>query len=197
MLPDFIKIKNRFIELIDKRFRESLRQDPLFAQIKEEKCFEGNKMSNFTEDGEFEENPFKQISGEISLTREEVIAKGPLAYIENISRIAEDVKKQKAELLFSKINEVTNKTGNVVSGQGQPFSHELFIAMLDKMQIDFDPDGNPYLPTIVVSPQLAASIASKTPQWESNPEYKKQFEELIERKRKDWNDRESNRKLVD
>jgi len=48
-----------------------------------------------------------------------------------------------------------------------------------------------------VSPNLGAKLKEKLPEWEANSEYKKRFEDLIERKRKEWNDRESNRKLVD
>jgi len=44
---------------------------------------------------------------------------------------------------------------------------------------------------------MGAKIEERIPEWEANPDYKKQFEEVIEAKRKEWNDRESHRKLVD
>jgi hypothetical protein len=84
-----------------------------------------------------------------------------------------------------------------VNGKGQPFTFELFLETLEKISIDFDDQGNPYLPTVVVSPELGAKLKSKLPEWEANPDYDKRFKELIERKRKEWNDRESHRKLVD
>ena len=53
------------------------------------------------------------------------------------------------------------------------------------------------MPQLVVSPQMGATLREKIPEWEKDLEHKKKFDELIEKKRKEWNDRESHRKLVD
>lgn len=197
MLPDFPKIKEKFKLAINKYLKNLVRQEPLLSQIREQRHFEGNKMTSKTEDGELDNTSYKEISGGYSIKREDVIAKGTMAYIENIQSVAEELKKQQAKLLFDKISEVTKKTGNIVNGKGQPFSFEIFIETMEKIQIDFDEMGKPYLPTLVVSPQLGDKLNEKLPEWESNPEYKKKLDEVIERKRQEWNDRESNRKLVD
>ncbi len=197
MLPDFPKIKERFVEATNRYLQNLIRQEPLLSQIREERHFEGNKMSSKTENGELDQSSYKEISGKFSIKREDIIDKGPMAFVENIQNIAEEIKKQKAKLMFDKLNEITDKTGNVVNGKGQPFTPDLFMEMLNKIWVDFDDQGNPYLPTIVVSPEMGAKLKEKLPEWEANPEYKKKFEELIKRKRKEWNDRESHRKLVD
>jgi hypothetical protein len=107
------------------------------------------------------------------------------------------MKKQQAQLFFTKIEEATEKTGNIVDGKGKPFSPEFFLEALDKILIEFDDQGQPYLPTMFVSPELGNRIKDKLPEWESDPNHKKQFDELINKKRAEWNDRESHRKLVD
>lgn len=197
MLPDFPRIKERHAEAINQYLRKLTRQDPLFSGIREERQFEGNRMAIKTEDGEVDQTPYKEVSSSYSIKKEDVIAKGPKAFIENIHEMVEEVKKQKAQLFFEKMEEITKKTGNIVDGKGQPFTHEMFIETLKKIWIEFDEQGKPMLPTIVVSPELGLKIKEKIPKWEANPEYKKQFEEVIEAKRKEWNDRESHRKLVD
>jgi len=197
MLPDFPKIKEKLKEAINRYLQNLVRQEPFLSQIRVEHHFEGNRMSSGTEDGELDQSEYKEISGEFSIKKEDIIAKGPMAFIENVYNTAEEIKKQKAKLVFEKLKEVTDKTGNVVNGKGQPFTFDLFIEMLEKIWIDFDDQGKPLLPTVVVSPELGAKLKEKLPEWESNPEYKERFEDLIERKRKEWNDRESNRKLVD
>lgn len=197
MLPDFPKIKGKFEEVINRYLQNLIRQEPLLSQIREERHFEGNKLSSKIENGESYQSSYKKISSKYSIKREDVIAKGPMAIIENIQNIAEEIKKQKAKLLFDKLNEVTDKTGNVVNGKGQPFTFELFIEILEKISIDFDDQGNPYMPMVVVSPEMGAKLKDKLPEWEANLVYKKRFDNLIERKRKEWNDRESHRKLVE
>jgi len=197
MLPDFPKIKGKFRQAINRYLQDVVRQQPLLAQFRQERHFEGNKMSSKTEERGLEESSYKEMSVEYSINREDVIMKGPMAFIENIQNVAEDIKKQQAKFMLDKLKELADRTGQVVDGKGQPFTHELFMEMLERIQIDFDDQGNPSLPTVFVPPEMAAKLKEKIPEWESNPEYERRFEELIERKRKEWNDRESHRKLVD
>jgi hypothetical protein len=197
MLPDFPKIKKKHVEAMNKLLKEAL-QDPLFSGIREEHHFEGTGMSYKTVDGEAHEANYQEVaSSEYLVKREEVIAKGAMAYVENIRSAAEEMKKQKAQYLFEKIKEVTDKTGNVVDGKGRPFSFELFVESIKKIWMEFDEKGNPHMTTVVVPPEIGEKLRVLLPEWKKNPEYKKIMEEVIEAKRKEWNDRESHRKLVD
>ena len=92
---------------------------------------------------------------------------------------------------------VTTKTGNVVDAEGKPISYELLLRTLETIQLDFDDNGNPLMPTMVVSPEQYEKMKEKIVEWENDPECNKQFEKIINQKRKEWHDRESNRKLVD
>lgn len=65
------------------------------------------------------------------------------------------------------------------------------------MQIDFGPDGLPQWPQIVVSPEAHAELAQKMPQWLKDAECRRKWAELTNQKRKDWDEREARRKLVD
>lgn len=197
MLPDFPKVKKKHIQAIDRYLKELIRQDPLFSGIREEHHFEGNRMSYGTVDGEIKQENYKEVSSEAKIIREDVIRKGVEAYLEQIRSLAEEMKKQKAEAMFAKIKEVTDETGNVVDGREQPFSFELFAESIKKIWIEFDEDGKPIMPTMVVHPELGDKIKGLLPQWEKNLEYKKIMDDIIEKKRNEWNDRESNRKLVD
>jgi hypothetical protein len=158
MLPDFPKIKGEFVRVIDRYLQELVRQEPLLSQIQEERDFEGNKMSSKTEDGGVYKSAYKEISGQYSIKREDVIAKGPMAFMENIQSIAEKLKEQKAKDFFDKLREVVDETGNVVNGKEQSFTFELFMEGLEKIWIDFDDEGNPSLPTVVVSPELGMKL---------------------------------------
>lgn len=197
MLPDFPKIKKKHVEAMNKLLKEAL-QDPLFSDIREEHHFEGTGMSYKTVDGEAHETDYHAVaSSEFLVRREDVIAKGAMAYVENIRSAAEEMKKQKAQYLFEKIKEATDKTGNVVDGKGRPFSFELFVESIKKIWIEFDEKGNPHMTTMVVPPEIGEKLRVLLPEWEKNLEYKKIMEEIMEAKRKEWNDRESHRKLVD
>src|SRR2546428_740630 len=64
---------------------------------------------------------------------------------------------------------------------------------------DVDGDGQPDLSfiRIVVHPELGRLLQEKGPEWEADPAFQKRRDEIIARKRIEWSDRESNRKLVD
>ena len=193
MLPDFPKVKRKYIEAIDGYLKVLMQQDPLFWGIREERHLEGNRMLYGTMDGDISQADYKVASSESTIKREDIIAKGVEAYLEQIGNVAEEMKRQKAEVMFSKIREVTDKTGNVVNAKGRPLDFELYLEVLKKMWIDFDEDGKVRLPTIVVAPEQGDKLDALMPVWLNDPKFK----EVIEMKRKEWNDRESNRKLVD
>lgn len=197
MLPDFPKLKKNLEKTFGHYLQDLIRREPLFSQIKEEILFEGNKLSTQTETGEIETSELRGFKSEFTIKREDVIAKGPKAFIESIRNSAEELSRQRAEHFFNKMKEVTDKTGNVLNAAGHPFTFDMFLEMLNKVWIDFDENGDPYMPSVVVSPEIAAKIKELLPVWQANQEYKKKFDELIERKKREWYDRESNRKLVD
>lgn len=197
MLPDFPEIKLVHQKIADQQIQIMVRQDPLFSLVRTEKHFEGNGLSIKRSNDETEKSHYKEISSKFTIEREQIIEKGIIAYIEHFNKVAEDIKRQQAQLLFSNIEEATSKTGNIVDGKGRSFSPELFFQALEKIWIEFDDQGQPFLPTMVVSPELGAKIKDKLPVWDSDPDYKKKFDEIIEKKKAEWNDRESDRKLAD
>ena len=197
MLPDFPSIKKRIQEVITQNFQDQIRQEPFLSQFKVRHVFEGNKMSIKTENGELDQIDYRKIYSGLPIDRKDVIARGPIVFNESIQNIAEDMIRQEVRIIFDKVDEITEKTGKVINGKGRPFTHDLLLELLEKIQIDFDDDGNPYMPALVVSPDTFLKLKEKLPEWEANPEYKKKFEEIISKKRREWHDRESHRILVD
>jgi hypothetical protein len=197
MLPDFPKIKLKFQEELTRYLRNLIRQEPLLSQIRQVRMFEGNKLSTRDETGEIDKSPFQDFSAELQIDRKDIIAKGILAYLEKLTNVAEQIQKQQAKMVFENIEKVTKRIGNVVDGRGRPFDFEMFYEGIEKVQIEFDDTGKPHLPTFFVDPKLGAKIKEMMPQWQQNKDYERQMTDLLNRKKVEWNDRESNRKLVD
>lgn len=197
MLPDFPDIKNKFIEFTYQYLNELLEQDPLFSRLKKETHLEGCGMSSKPANSEIEKSHYKKIIEQEAIMRKDVIAKGPEVYIDALHNMADKMKQEQANILFNKIKEVTNKTGNVVHGNGQGFNFEIYLQALEKIEIHFDDQGKPIKPEMFYNPAMSEIIRKQLIELQLNPVFKKGFDELIERKRKLWNDRESNRKLVD
>lgn len=198
MLPDFPALKQWIKERLHDQLRVLSENDPFMSSLRVERYLEGSRLKCHTADGYQDEAPYTTLSSGFEFKRADILEKGgPAVFLEATQRIAEEIKKQKSEMVFKKLNEITEATGNVVKGNGGPPTPELLLQVLEKMDIDFDEEGNPHMPSLVVSPDMHNAIQAKLPEWDKDESIKERQKELIEKKRKEWHDREGNRKLVD
>ena len=73
----------------------------------------------------------------------------------------------------------------------------MILDAIEKMEIDFDEKGTPIMPEIHVSPDVMEKLRTQKLDPKEIVEIEKRRKQIIEKKRKEWIDRESNRKLVD
>lgn len=110
---------------------------------------------------------------------------------------AEGMARKKTKSLLNAVSEVTDEVGNAVDAGGQPLSAELILKVWETMRFNFDEDGKPNMPTLVFNPIQEERVKEAFRRIETEPELRKKRDEIINRHRLDWYDRESNRKLVD
>lgn len=197
MLPDFPELKQKLTRAIERYLRRRVREASLAMSVQQELLFEGDRLILSTEQGEAEQSLEAHSSEEYSISREELIRRGPSALTEVVTRMAEDLKKEQSATILQTVREAAEAAGQVVKRQGGSFDFDALMEGLEKIDIDFDENGEPYLINIVVSPDVAEHLKGQFPVWEANSEYEARYNELIARKRAEWNARESNRKLVD
>lgn len=197
MLPDFPDFKEKCCEALTTHMRELPRKDGLIALIPVGRDFEGDKMSTGTVDGKVQDSEYTTIESATSISKGELIEKGFLAYIERANKVAEDMQRQQAQMIFKKLAEVTAATGNVVDNKGAPLTSDTYLRGLETVWIDFDDDGKPHMPSMVVHPTVGKKLETLIPQWQADPVYNAKLEQILAKKKKEWDDRESHRKLVD
>lgn len=198
MLPDFPDLKKTLRKNTDLLFEQAVRtQSYVTSELSAFLQHEGNKCTCETVDGEINEMNYKEIGTSITIKLDEAPELDPTKIREKISTAAREIVKQQMGMFFTTIEGIAEKTGNKVDARGKPFTPELVHELLRKIQIDFDDEGNPYLPSIIVGPDVAKQIEGKFEEWEKDPKFKKEFDKIIRIKREEWRDRESNRKLVD
>ena len=197
MFPDFLKVKGRLQKMLDYEMKQAhlSHMGPL-ADIPKSIIFEGNKTVVIREDGSVEENNLEKVTAELEVQFAEVEGMTPEMVLDKINRTAKEMAEKVKKSAYEQIEKSAEEVGNVVDADGQPFSMDLFFEMLEKIDRDFDEDGNPSLLMCPVNPKLYPSVAKVISQSEGDPEYDKRYKEIIERKREEWRARESNRKLV-
>ena len=190
MFPDFLKTKEKLQKMLNQEMKKArlFHMGPL-ANVRESMIFEGNKTVVIREDSSIEETNLEQITARLEIKFEEVEKMSPEMVLDKINGIAEEMAAKTLELFLQRLAKITDETGNVVSADGEPFSIDLFLQLLETIEIDFDEAGNPsglsFLP-------LTSSISKTISQAEADPRY----QAIIKRKREEWYAREGNRKLV-
>ena len=197
MLPDYPSIKRKlqknFLEAVEKE----IQKDQLLANIKFHHVHEGDSLTYSSIDGYSESVAYKSTAAKFEITKEEIINKGPDAFFSKVDELAKEMVKQHSQSLLKKMGEVTERTGQVVESKSKPLSPQLILEGLEKVAIDFDELGNPIFPSLVLPPDKYEKYKNEIPKWYADPKFQKKLKELIEKKRREWIDRENRRKLVD
>jgi len=197
MLPDFPGLKSKIQSIINQRMRRTVYGSGVLSRIRRLQAHEGDTFSTYRLDGSVQQSGTREIGVEFSVDKNELAKLTPKELVEKVDRVALEMAEKTSKGVFEDIRKVTDETGNVVDSRGQPFSFDLLLQGLEKIEMDFDEHGQPTGLTIVMHPELGKRVPELIKQWEANPDFKKRYDELIEKKREAWSVRESRRKLVD
>jgi hypothetical protein len=202
MLPDYPTAKEQMSQRIMQilRRRTARHRGEALNEIAYTRIHEGNESSMRRDTGAVEKTGFHEASAELQINLEEVQNWTLGDILRHLDQIAKSIGEQQARHFFEELHNVTDKTGNVVNANGEKFSPELLLQVLDKMWIEFNEDGTPQLPSMIVSPSMFDSIQASKEEFASHPEFErewtKRFNDLIARKREEWRAREANRNLA-
>jgi len=177
--------------------RQQAQADPLLQIPKKEIHFEGNRMSNRDASGHLHETAYTRIEAKATVKHADIIEKGVFAFLEPNKHAADEMRDQAAKMAIDTLSMMTQSVGNVVDNGNKPFTFDTYLQALDTVQMDFDDAGVPQGLTWVTHPDAAPKIQAVVEEALKSPENQKRLKDLHARKKKEWDDRESHRKLVD
>ena len=196
MFPDFLKVKEKLQKMYPYKVAEARSSHMGALTEGSRRIFEGNKIIVIREDGSIEESNLKKTTVKLQVRPADVETMTLEMTLHKTNEVIEEMAETEAKSVYEQIIKSVNEVGNIVSGDGKPFSMDLFFETLEKISIDFDKAGNPEPLTPVVNSDLWPSVEKVLSQAKADPEDDKRYKEIIERKREEWRARESNRKLV-
>lgn len=196
LLPDFPSVKKAANQFFTDRIRKSARRGSFMGTIPRWIMHEGDIISVKSGKDLPVESEMKEASAGLLLRKEDIIANGMDAYYAKLDELAQSIKNQEEKIMLKAMEQAAEQAQNVVGAKGE-FSFSTILDAFEKMMIDFDSNGNPLGQDIILSPSAAAKMRAMLPELEKNQEYKRRYNEIIDRKRKEWLDRENSRRLVD
>jgi hypothetical protein len=197
MLPDLPIIKRNVMAAINGYLAMRIRQKMgVFGEISHQRLHEGDRNRVIRDDGSVEDSAFKRSSAEDSIPVEEVPLMTSEDRLRRMELLAEEMARQMSQHMHESLGKTLDDHGQTINLQGQPLGPEAVFEMFDKIRMQFDEAGNPVGLSVVFAPAMAEQWASVQKQIEGDPALQQRFNDLFERKRGEWRDREAARKLV-
>lgn len=193
MLPDFLTLKLELLKSQSYSVTQDRSGEPLLSKIARQVFHEGKGFILMREDGSAEKTEFQKSSGEISIDLNKMQERGEVVIDDALNTAGKQIVEAQRKLLFETLDRVvpTHDAG------GRPLSAELILETWESMDFTFDENGNWQRPEIVVNPIQVPRLTKEFKRLEIEPHLVQRFEEMLAQKKRDWHDREANRKLVD
>lgn len=110
-------------------------------------------------------------------------------FLLSMEKSSDDALKSCMPQFYNRLSEVVSE--NTIDAQGQPPSPDHIIDAIDKMQLSFDENDEPILPTLIMHPQTE-KIFKKIP-W--TPEHDHRLQQVLTRKKDEYIAKKRIRKL--
>lgn len=129
---------------------------------------------------------------ESSLALEDVVKGDPKIIFRHINKVAQATVSSFDKMFFSKCNEVTAQTGNVVNAADYSSPLEAYAAVLEKMEMSVDENGDLNLPTFILAPDQHKALLKEMR--EALPEMRERIEKIKAKKLAEATQKEAERR---
>ncbi len=98
---------------------------------------------------------------------------------------------ESSKMILNETTAFTEFTGNIMDNRGKPLDYEYYLGLIEKIDIRFDKDGNPIMPTMFCGKGLFEKFSKINATEEQNLKFKK----IIQTKKEAWYANKYHRKL--
>lgn len=195
MLPDFPETKSLFSRFFRTYMRRKVREVSPYGAVQTRYLHEGRAMKITRADRSESTSSMEGLSVQLEIKFDEIESLTLQKAIEKYDAMIADMVQKHAHFVRERMSSEIPES-QTLNAKGRKFDAQVVVEMLEKMQIDFYPDGTPH-EIFVDGPSFTPErMAAVDKEFESNPELKRKFDEMMEKKKEEWRAREADRKLV-
>lgn len=195
MLPRIAALDRDFNNAFKNYVQLRSRQSPILNEIKSHVIHEGKSSAIRRGPQDSEHTEMFEATVETKLDFKDIEAVNISFVIAKANEISKQFERQFSMQLFKTMEETTKKTGQNIDARGAPLTNDLLFEMFSRMHIDFESSQDGDL-TIVTSPQMAPKFQKLELEMIENPEIRKKWNQMMEKKRDEFREREINRNLA-
>jgi Ser/Thr protein kinase RdoA (MazF antagonist) len=196
MLPDWPDPKEEILHAFMRHTAERVRQRSIAGMVVAVPVHEG--YGHFIEraDGTTEERLFERTGAELAIPADAITSESLADMLGRMQPVIESLASATSQTMLNVMEEGIRAVGNEIEAGGRPISAELVLEALERVQMDFNQEGRPQWPTIMIHPSQEARLTAELARIDADPELRQRGEALLVRKREEWRDREASRILA-
>ena len=197
MLPDWPDIKDEIHRALMRFVKRVARARSAAGLAVAVTLPEGHGTRMARGDGTVEEGEFERATAEVTLPTEAIETGSMEGVVEKLVAMADQLAQSTDRTMLRTIEEGVRSVGNEINAGGRPFSADLLIDALERMDVEFDRSGEPSLPTIIFRPQSKPQLVEQLQRLETDTEVKARYQTVLIQQRENWRDREARRILAE
>lgn len=198
MLPDYPEFKKECEKIVREKL-DQVRDDcvaPFGPKSEAANHFEGRMFEIIRADGSGEPETYSQVEEKFFFKNGELEKLTLEQLLDKYSEVGESMGRQQFGIMMNAINNAIQGGPNEIIASQEDLIEQIFTS-LETIHLDFDDDGQPSKLQIIAAPGMAKRLREASEEIENTPKLKKRHEELLNKKREEFRDREATRKLVD
>jgi len=180
MIPDFPTEKREILAFWNEYLVKKVNNlNGLVSNIPNYRNHEGDKWSHNSLGNYEKTHTYSEVSGVFQVGKREIPDLTSEGIKIKLEKVAEEISDQMSNNIFTRLEEAAKTVGNVVDGKDKPLTKELFLQAFEKIFIEFDENGNPILPTLVIHPRQWEVRKEDISPWESDKGFVEKWNEVI------------------
>jgi hypothetical protein len=166
--------------------------DPVLGMMPVERREHIEVSRNTFPSGEVVDGPPMEVPMRIEIQNSDVFAGNVDGLLASLNAAASEGASIFVRQVFDRLGRLTDAAGTSVDAEGQPLSWDLLLAGLERIEIDFDEDGKPEWPTLIMHPDMFLKLKALPPPDQAQ---EGRLADLLKRKREDFHARQRRRRL--
>jgi hypothetical protein len=192
MLPEFPRTEQAAFAVWKKvLFRAASNSNPLVSEVPIRVQEEGSRA--FVGGSEID---YKKVTVTENYEREEGTGLPTERYFQAAINLGRKLADHQARDIFAAMSSEPS-AGFAVDFSNEHTSFDWILGQIEKMDVRFDSDGNPKLPTFYGPPEVIELINKMTNPKNLTASQLTRFSEVIAQKRREYNERQAGRRLVE
>jgi hypothetical protein len=183
-LPEYRKAFTRFVGIAIQEVM--IRRSPVFSRMQVIGAKQVPTIKTTVTSGQFVENPPLEAKTPFAVNFTDTRDGSFDSFLSAVDQAADHLLVEATNHFYAYMSRVCDTAGTRIDAKGKPLSHDLILEAIDRIELDFDDNDNPVLPTFTGH---IASLPSAT------MEQCARFEQIVARKREEYIARQRTRKL--